>query len=83
MTWLSANWPSVVLGLSAALIYISAWSKLNAFLLRIEKDEKETARQGKELVQVKQKVGQLCLIHCKRHGEDLDRLMKVEEESDS
>lgn len=80
LTWLYSNWPSVLLGLSVALIYVSAWSRLNTFLARIEKSEKATVKQAQELVQVKVKIAQLCLIHCKKYGDDLDKLMKIEEE---
>lgn len=82
IAWISANWPSVVIGLSAASIYGVAWKRLSEFLSEQERLRKEVERQRVQLNHVKIKLAQLARAHCVRHSEDMDRLMKISEEEE-
>lgn len=80
--WLFANWPSAAIGLSAATTFVLIYSRLRAFLDRIEATEKELIQQAKEIWMLKKKVSKLILTHCQRHSDDMPSLMKIEEDGD-
>ena len=76
INWLSVNYPSVLIGLSAAIIYVVAYLRLKAFFDRMEKMETELTTQKRELVRLKSKLSQLILSHCQQHKDDLKELMQ-------
>jgi hypothetical protein len=76
INWLSVNYPSVLIGLSAAIIYVVAYLRLKAFFDRMEKMETELTAQKRELVRLKSKLSQLILSHCQQHKDDLKELMQ-------
>ena len=76
ISWLSANYPSVLIGLSVAIIYIAAYLRLKAFFDRMEKVETELTAQKRELVRLKARLSQLILSHCQQHKDDLKELMQ-------
>ncbi len=80
INWLSANFPSVLLGLTAAITYVVIYSRLRTFLDRIETTEKALIQQSKELARLKTKLSRVILTHCQRHSEDMANLMKIEDE---
>ena len=80
--WISSNWPSVVIGLSVAITYVAAYSRLVAYLGRLEKVEKELLRSNREVMQLRIRVAKLTVNHCQRHPEDLERLMHIDEGQD-
>lgn len=80
INWLSANFPSVLLGLTAAITYVVIYSRLRTFLDRIETTEKELIKQSKEVARLKAKLSRVILTHCQRHSEDMANLMKIEDE---
>lgn len=76
ISWLSANYPSVLIGLSVAIIYVAAYLRLKAFFDRMEKVETELTAQKRELVRLKSKLSHLILSHCQQHKDDLKELMQ-------
>lgn len=76
ISWLSANYPSVLIGLSVAIIYVAAYLRLKAFFDRVEKVETELTAQKRELVRLKARLSQLILSHCQQHKDDLKELMQ-------
>ena len=76
INWLSANYPSVLIGLSVAIIYVAAYLRLKAFFDRMEKVATELTAQKRELVRLKSKLSQLILSHCQQHKDDLKELMQ-------
>ena len=76
ISWLSANYPSVLVGLSVAIIYVAAYLRLKAFFDRMEKVETELTAQKRELVRLKARLSQLILSHCQQHKDDLKELMQ-------
>lgn len=76
ISWLSANYPSVLIGLSVAIIYVAAYLRLKAFFDRMEKVETELTAQKRELVRLKARLSQLILSHCQQHKDDLKELMQ-------
>ena len=79
MKWLAENWPSVVIGLTTGFIYVYAWMRLNSYLLRMEATEKELVKQKHEWLMLKSKVNKIILVHCKKHQDDLEALLKEKE----
>lgn len=82
ITWLSDNWPSLMIGLSGALIYATAYLKLTAFLARVDAAEKAIVKLNRKCLLTRIKVEKLVLQHCSRHEEDLKELMKPEREEE-
>lgn len=80
ISWLSANFPSVAIGLTAAITYVVIYSRLRAFLDRIETTEKELIKQARELSRLKTRLSRVILTHCQRHSDDMASLMKTEDE---
>lgn len=82
ITWLSSNWPSLVIGLSGALIYVTAYLRLAAFLARVDAAEKAIVKLNRKCLLIKMKVEKLVLQHCSRHEEDLKELMRPDREEE-
>lgn len=82
ISWLSANYPSVLIGLTVAIIYVAAYLRLKAFFDRMEKVETELTAQKRELVRLKSKLSQLILSHCQQHKDDLKELMQEKKNDD-
>lgn len=82
ISWLSGNWPSLMIGLSGALIYVSAYVKLTAFLARVDAAEKAIVKLNRKCLLTRIKVEKLVLQHCSRHEEDLKDLMSPAKEED-
>ena len=82
ISWLSANYPSVLIGLSVAIIYVATYLRLKAFFDRMEKVETELTAQKRELVRLKSKLSQLILSHCQQHKDDLKELMQEKKNDD-
>ncbi len=82
LKWLSENWPSVLVGLSAGITYVAAYLRLQTFLGRIDKAEKEMVRLAREMVHLKVKLAQVVLTHCQKYPAEMERLMKIEEDVD-
>jgi len=82
ITWLSAHWPSLMIGLSGALIYVTVYVKLTAFLARVDTAEKAILKLNRKCLLMRMKVERLVLQHCSRHEEDLKELMKPEREEE-
>ncbi len=76
--FLSEHYPTLLIALMTISLAVYGALKLNAFFGRIEALEKELVLQKADWVLVKMKVAKLTLIHCKRHAEDMDTLMRVE-----
>jgi len=80
--FLSENYPTVLGWLIATSFMIWLAFKLYAFLGRIEKLERELVSQKADWVTVKKKVAHVVLIHCQRHHEDMEKLMRIGENED-
>lgn len=82
--WLWINFPSVAIGCSIGIIYIALYLRLRAFLERMDKTEKQMIKHSKELLQVKEKLAQLIICHCKvpENKADMDILMRFEREEE-
>lgn len=80
ISWLSANFPSVAIGLIAATTFIVIYLRLRTFLDRMDNAETELIKVRKDLYRIKMKVSQMVLMHCKLHKEDMEALMKIEPE---
>jgi len=79
-SWLSANFPSVLIGLITATTFIAIYLRLRVFLDRMDKAETELVKVSKSLYRLKLKVNQIVLFHCRMHKEDLESLMKMDPE---
>ena len=82
ISWLSANYPSVLIGLSVGIIYVVAYLRLKAFFDRMEKVETELTSLKQEQVRLKAKLSQLILSHCQQHKDDLKELMQEKKNDD-
>jgi len=80
ISWLSGNWPSVLLGLTAAITYVAAISRLQKFTARIDTTERELLRISHEIACQKAKMARVMIHHCRRHPEDMEQLMKITED---
>lgn len=77
ISWLSANFPSVLIGLIAATTFTAIYYRLRTFLDRMDKAETELVKISKNLYRLKLKVNQIILSHCMKHREDMEELMKI------
>jgi hypothetical protein len=79
LTWLSNNYPSVVLGLSVGITYAVLYLRLQGFLTRITTLEKQVISQAREMIHVKIKIAKVIMTHCQRYPNEMEKLMKIEE----
>lgn len=82
LNWLSGNWPSVAAGLSVGITYVAAYLRLQTFLGRIDKAEKELLRLSREQVHLKARIAKIVLNHCMKYPLEMQELMKIEEDVD-